>query len=99
MSILPKKNFHFADPIYFWLLLLIPIFWFFAFKSNIINNSHHHLKKFIDEHLLKELLENNPAKNSGHKFLIIFCIIWVLLIASLASPRWKFSGTKNLFHQ
>lgn len=89
------KNFHFSDPAYLWFLLAIPLFWFFAFKNNIILNSHSYLKKFIDERLLKELLKTNTASNSGYKFLILFSLIWVLLIIALASPRWKFSEQKT----
>ena len=89
------KNFHFSDPAYLWFLLAIPLFWFFVFKNNIILNSHSYLKKFIDEHLLKELLKTNTASNSGYKFLILFSLIWVLLIIALASPRWKFSEQKT----
>jgi Ca-activated chloride channel family protein len=89
------KNFHFSDPIYLVFLLAIPLFWLFVFKRKISHDSYSYLKKFIDEHLLKELLQTNPIKNLGHKFLIFFSLIWILLVISIASPRWKFSEQKT----
>jgi len=87
-------NFHFSDPIYFWLLLLIPLFWLFIFKSNYFAGSVSHLKKFIDAHLLSHLIKKSSSKNSRYKFLIFFSIIWFLLIFALSSPRWQFSEQK-----
>ncbi|MDA9818221.1 VWA domain-containing protein, partial [Flavobacteriaceae bacterium] len=90
------NNFNFENITWLWGLLLIPIFWLFFQKQGAFRKKFSYLKKFIDSHLLPELLQNTKnKKNNIKKFLIIFSLLWVFLIIGLANPRWKFSEQKT----
>src|ERR1700722_805724 len=84
-------HFNFANPIWLWAGLAVPIIWITYFLSFRENSSFHHLEKFIDKHLLPHLLmgETNK-KNSFWKQLLFWSFVWSLLTLGLAGPRWNF---------
>lgn len=80
--------FRFQDPIYLWLLLIIPIFILFWYISNV--NVKRRLRKYGDPKLLKQLMPDVSSNRPRVKYLIILCCI-SLIILMIAQPQM---GTK-----
>ena len=80
--------FRFEDPIYLYLLVLIPILAIIRFVS--YRNQRKRLRKFGDPELLKELMPDVSRFRPSVKFWLLLGA-WALLIVMLARPQM---GTK-----
>ena len=80
--------FRFEDPIYLWLLVLIPVLALIRFVS--YRNQKRKLRKFGDPKLLKELMPDVSRLRPSIKFWILLAAL-ALLIIMLARPQM---GTK-----
>lgn len=80
--------FRFEDPIYLWLLVLIPILALVRFVS--YRNQRKRLRKFGDPSLLKELMPDVSSFRPSVKFWVLLGAL-ALLIVMLARPQL---GTK-----
>ena len=80
--------FRFEDPIYLWLLVLIPVLALIRFIS--YRNQKRKLRKFGDPKLLKELMPDVSRFRPSVKFWILLAAL-ALLIMMLARPQM---GTK-----
>ena len=80
--------FRFEDPIYLWLLVLIPVLALVRFIS--YRNQKRKLRKFGDPKLLKELMPDVSRFRPSVKFWILLAAL-ALLIVMLARPQM---GTK-----
>ncbi len=80
--------FRFEDPIYLWLLVLIPVLALIRFIS--YRNQKRKLRKFGDPKLLKELMPDVSRFRPSIKFWILLAAL-ALLIIMLARPQM---GTK-----
>ena len=80
--------FRFEDPIYLWLLVLIPVLALIRFIS--YRNQKRKLRKFGDPKLLKELMPDVSRFRPSVKFWILLAAL-ALLIIMLARPQM---GTK-----
>ena len=80
--------FRFEDPIYLWLLVLIPVFALFRFFT--YRNQKNRLRKFGDPNLLKSLMPDVSRFRPSVKFWILQAAL-ALLIIMLARPQM---GTK-----
>ena len=78
----------FEDPLYFWLLLLIPILAFVRFASLL--SKKRQLRKFGDPELLKQLMPDVSRYRPEVKFWLLQAAL-ALLIVMLARPQM---GTK-----
>ncbi len=78
----------FEDPVYFWLLLLIPILAFVRFGSLL--SKKRQLRKFGDPELLKQLMPDVSRYRPEVKFWLLQAAL-ALLIVMLARPQM---GTK-----
>ena len=59
----------FQDPIYLWLLLVIPLMW--LIRQIAVKRKMSQLKKFGDPSLLKDMMENVSAVRPSVKFWIL----------------------------
>ncbi len=74
----------FQDPIYLWLLLIIPVVWLIRFVA--VKRKQRQLKKFGDQTLIKEMMENVSAVRPAVKFWLLLTAL-ALLIIMLARPQ------------
>jgi len=93
----PDLGFNFAQPAWFWaLLVLIPVaiwLWHSAQRA-----SHGPIQRYADSHLLPHLTGSRAlrATERWERFLR-WSLLWGLLIAAMAGPRWDFKDVR-LFH-
>lgn len=83
-------NFHFSEPAYFLILILIPILLilYVYTKGRLVRNKQ--INQFIDAHLLPHLLiQENRTKKKWH-YLAPYSLIIVLVTLALAGPRWDY---------
>ena len=66
---------HFAQPFWFWTLLIIPLVWTLFFLYSRKQAPHHQLEKFIDKHLIPYLIVNGEHKS---KKVWKHLLIWTL---------------------
>ncbi len=82
---------HFAHPLWFWILLVIPLVWglyFFYYRGQ---QPLHQLEKFIDKHLIPYLLLGGEQKKKRvWSHLLFWSLVWSCLVLALAGPRWDF---------
>ncbi|GAB4224339.1 MAG: VWA domain-containing protein [Francisella sp.] len=80
-------TFHFLRP--WWLIAIIPaiLLTILLFKYSSRTNSW---SKYCDSHLLDHLLVGNKLSSKRSLTPIIFLIIWLIAIFSLAGPTWKY---------
>lgn len=82
---------HFAHPLWFWTLLIIPLVWGLFFLYYRGQQPLHQLEKFIDKHLLPYLLLRGGHKRKrGWTHLLFWSFVWSCLVLALAGPRWDF---------
>lgn len=82
---------HFANPLWLWVGLLIPIvmcvFLFLYQKTS----SYKYLETHIDSHLLPFLLAGNKeTSKKKNKTLWFWSLLWLALTLAVAGPRWNF---------
>lgn len=86
------SNFHFEQNMWLLGLIVIPIIWAVYGLLYNINANNNKLNSFIDKHLLPHLLiTRNNNKFNLWQFLLLWSVMWSLIIASLAGPRWNFT--------
>jgi len=82
---------HFAQPLWLWTLLAVPLIWVLFFLYNKDQLPIHQLESFIDKHLLPHLLLNHHAKKKKlYTQLAVWSLAWSCLAFGLAGPRWDF---------
>ncbi|MBS0651180.1 MAG: VWA domain-containing protein [Verrucomicrobia bacterium] len=82
---------HFAQPLWLWTLLAVPLIWVLFFLYNKDQHPIHQLESFIDKHLLPHLLLNNHDKKKKLiTHLAVWSFAWSCLAFGLAGPRWDF---------
>lgn len=85
------KEFHFAHPLYLWLLLCIPVVLFLVLFFHSSRSLKSSLEKFIDPHLIPYLLiEDSGKKKRLWIHLLFWSIVWFFLTLAIAGPRWSF---------
>ena len=90
-------GFHFAQPAWFWgLLAIIPVaIWLLRSAARAARGPIH---RYADPHLLPYLTgtRNLETHERWGRFLR-WCLLWTLLLAAMAGPRWDASDVR-LFH-
>jgi Ca-activated chloride channel homolog len=83
---------HFAHPLWFWTLLIIPLVWIVFFLFFREQQPHNQLEKFIDKHLIPYLLlkTEHLKKKTLWTHLFFWSFVWSCLVLALAGPRWDF---------
>jgi Ca-activated chloride channel family protein len=82
---------HFAQPLWLWVLLAIPLIWGLFFLYYQQQQPLNQLEKFIDKHLIPHLLlgSEHEKKRQWHN-LLFWSLVWSCLTLALAGPRWDF---------
>lgn len=84
-------NFNFAQPLWLWGLLIIPVGWiWYKFWQRRNHNSVPGLNKFIDPGLLPHLLMNAGTKKQSRSVGWLYAGLVFFIILALANPRWSF---------
>ena len=90
------SQFHFAQSIWFFGLLVIPIIWLlysFYYRSNANTDN---LEKLVDKHLIPHLIRSSKTGQiSIWRSLILGSVLWVFLMAAMACPRWNYKEFEN----
>lgn len=82
---------HFANPLWLWMFLVIPLIGGLFFLYYRKQQPLHQLEKFIDPHLIPHLLLGNKQKKKrGWTDLLYWSFAWSCLVIALAGPRWDF---------
>ena len=82
---------HFAHPLWFWTLLVIPLVWGLFFLYYRGQQPLHQLEKFIDKHLIPHLLLGGEQKKKKlWTHLLLWSLVCSCLVLALAGPRWNF---------
>ena len=90
------SHFHFAETRWFWGLILIPIVCFLYIRFYRANPQIERLESFIDKHLIPHLLKSSrTGQISVVKSIILGSLLWIFLLAAMASPRWDFKEIQN----
>jgi Ca-activated chloride channel homolog len=87
---MPETTFHFARPEWLFALLgLIPVFAWLIFS--VVRPRRGPIHNYADEHLLPHLMGiRELSVNERWSRFTRWAILWVLLVAALAGPRWDF---------
>jgi Ca-activated chloride channel family protein len=84
-------DFNFAQPLWLWGLLLVPIGWvWYQFWRKKNQKSMPHLNQFIDSNLLPHLLINAGSKTEHKGVGLLYAALVFCIILALANPRWSF---------
>jgi len=78
--------FHFLRP---WMLILLPLAWFFAWWLLQQQNDILRWKKIVNPKLLKHLLLESNEKTARLQAPWHLAIVWSLIIIALSGPAWK----------
>lgn len=85
------RSLHFAQPLWFWTLCVIPLVWGLFFLHDRKQQPRYQLEKLIDKHLIPHLLSENAArKKKLWPQLLLWSLVWSCLTLALAGPRWNF---------
>ncbi len=85
------NDFHFENDLWLWGILLIPFLWLLHGLFHQERSRIQQLKSFIDEQLLPHLVLNRSVTNrSIWTSLLLWSVLWALLMAALAGPRWDY---------
>lgn len=86
------SQFHFAQSLWLLGVLLIPIIWVLYYKYYQNNANTKDLEKFIDKNLIPHLIRSSRSgKISIWRSLALGSILWALLMAAMAGPRWDYT--------
>jgi Ca-activated chloride channel family protein len=93
----PETGFHFAQPHWFWGLLVLPpvAWWLWRSAARAAKGPIH---RYADAHLLPHLSGTRALKSSerwGRFFG--WAGLWLLLLTAMAGPRWDYEDVR-LFH-
>jgi Ca-activated chloride channel homolog len=93
----PEAGFHFAQPAWFWgLLVLLPVaVWLWRSAAMAARGPIH---RYADAHLLPHLTGTRELKATERwgRFLR-WSALWALLLVAMAGPRWDYEDVR-LFH-
>lgn len=82
---------HFAHPLWFWTLVVIPLVWALFFFYYQKQQPLHQLEKFIDKHLIPYVLLGGEYKKKRlWTHLLFWSLVWSCMVLALAGPRWNF---------
>lgn len=83
------SHFHYAQPLWLWLLLAPVLIWLLPSRSRDATRS---LKQYADEHLLPHLTRTQDD-NAIHRktSTVVFLLFWLLGTLALAGPRWDYT--------
>ena len=88
--------FGFEKPAFLSLALFFVLFLLFEyFPGRNYFYSLTSLKKFIDKHLIKHLIRGSENKRKSWIRTVIVSLIWILLVAAFANPRWDFEEVES----
>jgi Ca-activated chloride channel family protein len=86
------NNFNFANSLWLFGLLAVPIVWALYFLLHHVSNSSKNLEEFADKHLLPHLLKNkNIAEQHILKPLLLWSLVWICGTLAMAGPRWDYT--------
>ncbi|KAA6184340.1 VWA domain-containing protein [Thiohalocapsa marina] len=94
---MPETGFHFAQPHWFWgLLLVLPVAWWL--RRTAARAAKGPVHRYADPHLLPHLTGSRALKASERwgRFLA-WAGLWLLLLTAMAGPRWDYEDVR-LFH-
>jgi len=83
--------FHFAEPVWLWLLLLAPFWLLWRVVGG--RSRQRQLQRFADPHLLPHLLVQRSR--ADHRWLPLWPWLWALMVLALAGPRWDFGEVET----
>ena len=91
---MPETGFHFAQPAWFWgLLVLLPVaWWLWRTAARAAKGPVH---RYADPHLLPYLSGSRSLKTSerwGRYFA--WAGLWLLLLTAMAGPRWSYEDVR-----
>jgi Ca-activated chloride channel family protein len=90
------SEFHFAEPFWFWLLLVPPVvaLWLGRTEGEVDNER---VRQYADAGLLAHLLgREGPRKGAKWRQFGRWSLIWVLLVIALAGPRWDYVDVRSM---
>ncbi len=86
------SQFHFAQSLWLFGILIVPIIWILYYKYYQNNANIKDLEKFIDKNLIPHLIRSSRAGQiSIWRSLVLGSVLWVLLMAAMAGPRWNYT--------
>lgn len=92
-----EAGFHFAQPLWFWALLMpLPVgIWLWRSAMRAARGPVH---RYADPHLLPHLTGTRELKTHERwgRFLL-WSLLWSLLVTAMAGPRWDYTDVR-LFH-
>ncbi|PCJ25246.1 MAG: hypothetical protein COA94_06575 [Rickettsiales bacterium] len=90
------SQFHFAHSYYFLGILIIPIIWWLYLHYYENNANTKDLENFADSHLVPHLLRSSKTGQiSVVRSLVLGSVLWLLLMAAMAGPRWDFKEVET----
>ncbi len=89
-------DFHFAEPFWFWLLLVPPVvaLWLGRTEGEVDNER---VRQYADAGLLAHLLgREGPRRGAKWRQFGRWSAVWVLLVVALAGPRWDYVDVRSV---
>lgn len=84
-------NFNFAQPLWLWGFLIIPIgFAWYLYCRNTANTRINGLEKFADKSLLSHLLLNTYKSKRKNMLALLYALLTTCIIIAMANPRWRY---------
>ena len=85
-----NQFFHFAQPLWLWVMLLIPLVLGWLFISRPVRHKGRE-EKYADPHLLPLLMGiNETSARRSRRPLIVWALSWILIVLAMAGPRWDY---------
>ena len=88
---MPDGGFHFAQPVWLWLLLAILPVALWLWRS-AVKAARGPIHRYADPHLLPHLTGTREAK-TGERWgqFLLWALLWALLAVAMAGPRWDYT--------
>ena len=84
-------GFHFAEPLWLWMLLLPLLFWMLP-RMRHSEGDESRLSIYADAHLLPHLLlGKRDRRPSQRRRFVWWSVLWMLAVLAMAGPRWDFT--------
>lgn len=85
------NNFNFANPLWLFGLILIPLGWgWYKYCTGKSQANLGHLNKFIDQNLLPYLLLKKTTPKTLQNYGRVYAALTFCIIMALANPRWSY---------
>ncbi len=85
------SEFNFANPIWFFAIIIPVIVALIVFALKLRVNHHKRVRQFADPNLLPHLLVNsNSSSKINSKEYIWWALLWLFGVLALAGPRWDY---------